>query len=391
MAVVLALIECARWALASPKRRPAWALLPFFLSGCDQLLGLDSFGPADAGRDVGAPAAQCGEVGYPPRPASSGDEGSIEFFAVQRSVPIPEWPSEPTHPGYELVGFNLDRRCTGAGDGPSCVSNSSDPALQKDGVAGRDNAGARLLSKFGIASAFSARVTAGENSGELNAMYRVRGYNGLPDDAHVRVDYLGVTLRSPSHPDSPVIPPSWNGNDEWRAVTNWLLPQTGPGGEVTYSPEHPLFSDTDAYVSGRRLVVRFDRLLVGGSVPQHEVVLTGNLVNDGGSWRIEDGVGGAHWEIGEALPELLTFVLDANCKLPIGFTAESASTALCSFADLRSAGDDPSLPCNALSWGFLFTAVPARLNPNEVVPPETRCTPDIGPIVCAPVDGGIAP
>jgi hypothetical protein len=343
-------------------------------TGCRQLTGLDEFEEERARTKDAATEATCSAVGYPAPPEGADDGTQIEFIVAQRTTPAEQWGN------VAAVGFNLDRRCTGLGDGPSCIPSPGDPALQIDGPGGTDNAGARFLSTLNFLSPLTRLAVDEENAGSLVALYRVRGYNGLPDDPIVHVDVFGGTLRTAA---GPPVTPLWNGDDAFRLLTNWLVAETTDGGQKRYSSERPLYRSERAYVANGQLVARFAKLLAGGPMMAYGVELSATLAGDGGRWKLTQGTLAARMDLVETLPDLL--LVASNCRPP--FDASTAATfraLFCPYVDLRTQGEDPTLPCNALSWASRFTAVPARIEEGEYRELPARCDDSVRrePIVC---------
>lgn len=360
------------------------AIALFAGSGCRQVIGLDDF--TEDKPDGGTSSKECQNVGYPPRPAGD-DGGNIEFVVVQSTWNVDKWPSVGGRLAFEKVGFNLDRRCTTGPKETSCMPWKGDSSYQIDGPAGRDNVGVRFLSDNGVFRVFLNIAITGENLGLLVALLRVRGYNGLPDDGAIQVDYLGATTRTGQTP-GPL--PLWNGQDRFRIVSDWLVGHSTADGGTAFSLDEALASDRNAYVSGGRLVATFPKAFLGGPFAAQNVVVSGDLKKSESGWRLDNGVLGWSWSIVEVTPRLLplfsTSVPDGGSVITecgVSLDPLKALAFACPYADLASKTDDPTLPCDAISWGSLFTGIPAQIDLQRVEPPEDLCHIDLGSLSCS--------
>jgi hypothetical protein len=178
---------------------------------------------------------------------------------------------------------------------------------------------------------------------------RVRGYNGASSDDQVEVAcYAASTIADPVA--AVAVPPDWDQIDKYYALREW----------VSDSSE-PKYVDTNAYVSEGTLVARFAELrttagmLVG-------VVVTARIAKEHGIWTLEDGVVSGRQRMDESLARLDS-AMDRATSEPMctdSPTYVRTKQHLCSFVDIAVSGD-PSARCDALSWGWRFSAHPVLL------------------------------
>jgi hypothetical protein len=266
-------------------------------------------------------------------------------------------------PGYETLGFDLDGKCTGRGEGPSCIEPRWATADHTDGVDGKDNAAGRIYYAQRQSDAGSATVTANSTteSGFVTVVLRVRHYNCAKADDQVEVAVFGAALKASSSSPGP---PKWDGNDEWLAYDAWLDDDdsgTAPDGGLTV--ENAKYVDRRAYVNDGYLVAQFDELLTGVGTPRR-VQLSARIVSENGAFSLRDGTVGAREPADDVLA-FLQFTPDRQtgnylCTNSPGYAA--AKKNLCSYVDIAANGtDDGSSPCDAISIGWTFDAEPAKL------------------------------
>jgi hypothetical protein len=219
-------------------------------------------------------------------------------------------------------------------------------------------------------------------SGRQAAMVRVRGYNGGANDDRVEVAVYTGTLW-PAQTAGPA--PAWNGEDRWHIPSNFLALELDPAGTSGDAASRtPRFQDSQAYVTGSVFVARLESLWVGGVVGAPamltENLITGRLLRDGDLWSIPEGIFAGRRELTDALNAWALAGTSTAEGKPCSETAAFATArqVLCPVADVRADGvADPTLPCDALSGGLAFEALPAKLGDVIELPPATMpCEPD---------------
>ncbi len=344
---------------------------------------------ADAGIDAPVPP-ECLRLGTPDPPAASTESDGGTYVIAASSFDLglkTDGGGAPTP-----VGLNLDLRCTNAPSEGSCTINNSPSDFDdytKDKPNGVDNAGFALLSI--LASRYDElspeKVNARLRAGDFGLVARVERYNGTPNDPDVRVTVqpaLGV------NPQPRTTRPKFDGTDEWVTDARFYsIPDA----------DYPNHVSTRAYVSGGKLVAKFAQLQVAVSMPDAAGRPLDILLDDSwvlgdvrlvaGELYLENGVLAGRWltkNLFRSVGELkVDFGLGSGpqivCQTPTIFDA-AFRPPVCNARDLVG-GNQPELPCNSISAGFGFTAVPAKAttftNNPVVVPlpafvcPENDC------------------
>jgi hypothetical protein len=315
--------------------------------GCELATGLNQY--TFEGSTSGADAATGCGVTFPPPPAKATPGGAEEFVLAIHSINLGD---------KGASGLDLDGVCSCHGDGPSC----KEPVQHCDDMEGRDNAAATLFNTLTLAlqssnfgsDFFSARV----NDGAWTVLFRVRGYNGEPDDAQVEVNlYPSPGFAGPT----PTIP-LWDGTDLWQvsatSVSNMDIDQ-------------PLYRDMGAYVAGGVLVASLPEaeVTLAGSETTISIHLTGagilaKISKDAqfGGVRATDGLILGRWKLSDAFASVASYRDESS--MPICTTNTfypTIKTLICQSADILAGQGTPASPCDAMSFGVGFTADPAKL------------------------------
>jgi hypothetical protein len=307
----------------------------------------------------------------------------VEAGACQHAKPLP-LPMNPTGGirDYEFVvafhkylflgpdggtqdfGFDLDGMCTGEGEGPSCLEPSW-AGQHPDGRDGRDNSA--LASYVALDDAGTPRnqaittQTAAE-SGALNTLIRVRHFNGAAADNDVEVAFFAGTTSPDALTQAPIVP-AWGGNDVWRPLAEWIVPNGDAGGGQKWTAK---YVSSKAYVTGGVLVAHLDYARGATAFRFSDVWIQARiegLTLGPGHWSLRDGVFGGRALIDDVLANV-EYAAD-----PTGgnFTCRNSPNYLrakqryCAIADIRYEGNDPTAPCDAVSWQWRFDADPAKL------------------------------
>ncbi len=333
--------------------------------------------PGAGGSGGGAPE-QCG-VTFPSPPMGADSGGDISFTAALHRVNFGD---------KGTVGLDLDQFCSCHGQPASCLEKKP----HCDDEAGRDNGAAEILKTmtklFGDEHFGSDFFTKVAEKGKWSLLYRVRGYNGQPDDGRVELDLYastGFVHVDPNGTDTP----QWLGQDVWK-----VSPKSVKEGDV----DQPLYRDLSAYVNNWVLVA---------SLPQTEITISGGQGNlsitlNGASvlarimydlklkayWLTEGQIVG-RWKLADVFATLSSFRDSDNfplCKDSALY--QGAKSLLCESADILSYVGGPADPCDAISTGIGFEADAAQLGlVDSTVPPlPPGCPKETDPIndTCMP-------
>jgi hypothetical protein len=326
-----------------------------------------------------------------PQNGEGGGGGNLQVVAAFRTIDIGV--TGGLDASVPPFGYNLDKDCTCPGP-PSCVNHyKGAPAETCDDEAGRDNTDIQLFRLLGgTASTGTSQIDQGLTSGQYSLLLVINNYNGQSDDSLVTVDfYVSNGLNRTA--DGGIPTPQFNGNDLWT-----IDPGSLSGGQ-------PAFTDDQAYVSGGTLVAHMTQLpiafgarsFLGGATMQLlDAVIVGQLAGyniDGGplvGFALVGGTIAGRWPTAKILSTLATIPVDGG-----GFLCGSSSSAytvfdynviktvVCQNADIsKNISTDnqvPLAPCDAISVGMQFTAVPAQLGEVLPVPPApSGCEDDAG-------------
>lgn len=301
---------------------------------------------ADAGDDGGG----CGHA-TPPLPPNVADDPSkdVTFVTAMRSIRL------PTGLEGDALGLDLDRYCTCQGETPSCIPPATqDSQLQCDAPEGRDNgsfAYFKILS-FALLAAETSDLqeacTEFANQGRWSVLLRVSGYNGLPDDPKVRVDWL------PSN--GMASPPQWTGDDIWPVAVGAMEPDGGPR-----------YYDLDAYITKGQLVFALPEanLQMGNGTMRLDVrftsgTATATIEQDAtGRYGLRNGVVAGRIPM-EDMFRMVTGFRDYNgapfCANQGNPYFLATRDAFCRGVDIQTGSPQPNKPCNAISIGLGFEA-----------------------------------
>ncbi len=311
--------------------------------------------------EAGAPADPCAHAAPPVRP-DAGDGVDVSDIYVALST------LNVSRGGDGGVAYDLDGLCTcdtrvGADAAASCISPSGAPLC--DGPEGSDNALSDIFETYRtLLGTGGIGYEEGARKGYRAVLLRLSRYNGAVDDPDVSLAILDAKgLDSPSECDGgktadagvndrgdPL--PSWLGCDSWKIPGSSLI-----SGE-------PKFVSSRAWVSGGRLVARFDDgILVSTSgessnkpLALNQTILSARLVRSGATGlvdTVEDGVIAAR----VGAEDLLSVI----GSLPVGPTKraceqsefELGRRSLCGRRDMAST-KLPGAKCDSLSVALVF-------------------------------------
>jgi hypothetical protein len=310
-----------------------------------------------------------------PRPTAATDQaGAIEFVVAVKAYDQGEVDTEAGTERYRWMSYDLDGKCTGQGEGFSCIKPSWAITEGSDGPQGRDNAiGALLYRVADGGTRTSESATSSIERGTITTVIRVRGYNGTSVDPDVEVAAFGASMNRGAPERG--IRPKWLGEDEWEASGQWVeRDSTG-----ALSVEHPKSIDRKAYVNNWILVANFDRY----QAPVYhftQLKLSARILFEDERWHLLEGMTGGRTKTDEILwsVEWTTDPETGDRLCTDAPTYANTKRAICSTMDISSTGpDDGTMPCDASSWGWRFEALPARLTGAfeaefpRICPPET--------------------
>jgi hypothetical protein len=340
--------------------------------------------PLDSGQGASEASSGCEHARPPDRPVAS-DEGGGPFKVVAafRTIDIglganaPDGAAAPVPP----FGYDLDGVCTCPGP-PSCAQAKGAPESCDDD-AGRDHTAIDLFRYLGAAaSTGTSQIDQGLSAGQYGILLVINNYNGQQDDSSVTVDFY-VSNGLDRSPDGGIAMPLFDGTDQWTI---------DPG---SLSGSQPVYSDDQAYVSSGSVVAHMskpipiafgDRSFLGGAtmllsgaviVGELQPYPLGDANASGGvtfGYSLTGGTIAGRWGTGDLLSTLATIPSSGGGFLcgPDSVPYSLIKATACGSADIsKSAANDnasPLAPCDAVSVGLQFTAVPAQLGDVLAVP-----------------------
>jgi hypothetical protein len=336
--------------------------------------------PAPSPDDAGsfADAAVCG-ARWPAPPLSEDGTDVRSFVNVLREVGLggrlgvdagtsDGAPSSPN----AAAGFDLD--CVTTCPGPeSCIAHA-DAGPHCDGPGGVDS---EINDLFGEITGATASANPFDfqqliDTGTVNVLFAVTGYNGGQNDKSVQVTmYFSAGPQGDAGPDGGSVLPNWDAGDggaTWTVDDRSVL----DGGQgLVYVPR---YVTQDAYIAGGVLVVHGDPLPIplglGSSYTAANVLgatVMAQVVPSGDTFALENGVIAGHVPTATLLAQLGAardpITPSANPCDPNSVGRAFIMQYVCQGADMAnvpSVGGNLS-PCDSLSVSLSFRAVPAHL------------------------------
>lgn len=361
--------------------------------------GADS--PVDAGDEACAPD----DIGLPGPPPADGTPDRAPAYLAVTTLDL----------GRELgsagLGFDLDRTFTTEPAANSCAVAEVGPTLPQVSVVdltdGVDNGLGRLLKGLTDLSPGS-RWRAEDlyqrlRAGHYGLVFRLRGWNGTPNDDAVELAAFPAIGFGQDLPDGGFIElqPSLqrggtDGGDIWVPDFRFFLPLPDGGSE-------PWTASAAAWVRDGLLVARFEELTVSlrfdnqdlepADILLHDAWVTGRLSagSTGELAALLDGRLGGRAEMNQVIAEVQEVRVDdpdPNVQYACtGLTAKQTAAIACLMRDIRVShcDDGLALPCDGLSVGARFEAevvpkvAPARARATQefleagVLPSGLRC------------------
>lgn len=390
-------------------------------AACTDILGIQTLsngqppGP-DAGEDVvdaGPPDVACDPLHPFARPnVADTDASDFDFTLAAYTFKA----------GLELTNnddlyYDLDDVCTCSG-APAAVSESCErpDAASTDSCdlsRGRDGTGNRTLEYLHtyVSGISDATITKELDQGVFGVLATIRDYNGAQDDPHVRVDIVqshGTVQGPPGNPklksdqgelvlDTPAL--QRDGTDEWS-----YDPQTGTADDAGLLTGEA--SDDNAYVAAGVLVAHFPLLHLNFdlkisndnpiSLRVTDAVVTATLtrLDDAGApYRLDNGKIAGRGKLADLIAAFGAwhdpFGAAGQGICPGSAAYAPVQSAACARRDLRStsAEDGKNLPCDSLSFGFGFTAGPAKVWGPWAYPYRSTSCFDASVVTGGPVQG----
>jgi hypothetical protein len=401
-------------------------------SGGTAANGVDSGGKGGSG---GSDGGLCAVSEQPPDRPAVGDPGTDlpPIVVAMRTIDFGEpFVSDGASHPFRDLGYDLDRNCTFTENNvlrnTSCLRPSFATAVTgcnpnycgnlNDFQNGRDNSFARFIAEVSekVAGFGSAAYSSQIDQGKVSLLWRVRGYNGRPND-----DQVELTLLTPAamanEPGNPRTTPEWDGLDIWPVAGDSLNLDANGQPDVN----NPKFRDVNAYVSNGVIVGSFTqadlRLRIGVSATLvielllqfKQAFFTAELKQvpkvvasaDGGTktevlWTMQNGRIAGRWFVNDLLRQLDQFPDPTALSKPLCMSSAAYPRfhdVVCSFVDICvSPTCSPTTPCDAISVGMGFEAEQAILGDiYQLQPLQDRCPDDPGEDDCFnPIgDGGL--
>ncbi len=274
----------------------------------------------------------------------------------------------------EGIGFDLDGSCTCQGEEPSCRPPAdTKPEDLCDWADGRDNHASRLIADSAILGLSSKQLNEQIAQGEWSVLFRIAGYNGLPDDDQVEVSWLVPLNR--------MAKPNWDGTDAW-GIDGKCLHQDGAGNP---DMDNPRVIDKAAYVTAGKLVAS-----VRGGAPidlagdvtfvANDSYVVADLEPSGEAWSISFGILAGVWRTSDLLATLPAFTPGGQPLCTDNPIYPMVKDNICRHRDILGGIGLPSAACDSISFAFTFTAAPAVLGYAILPePPPSPCEPQHDP------------
>jgi hypothetical protein len=376
-------------------------------AGCRQILGASGYEfvetPSDAGDDGAladaSDAATCKLATVPARNVTTEVGGTQELVFVVKAIDLGEGKESDGTPTYLKLGLDQDGSCRTEGGPRSCTNPAPAASILADGIEGRDDGLGRMIADvkdhFGQEVVKSSIVNEDVAQGRVapQALFRIRGYDGLQDDNHVDVDWflpLPLPARGGADADSGADAdaamqsgvPAWDESDHWPVLPDTFVPVDSDSGAALRR------TSIDGYVSNYRLVARFPENIPFRFwyfvAPLRSPTLTAEIFPDTVShqFRLENGM-----IAGVALmSDFLAQIPIMSIQLPLGMPLcrdnplyGTIHDWMCSFSDAKTQGSAGDI-CDAISMGYAFDASRATLGPTVQPPaPAALCAPGNDP------------
>jgi hypothetical protein len=398
-------------------------------SGGTAANGVDSGGTGGGSGDTGA-GGLCASSEQPPD-RLSGNLGTDlpPIVVAMRTIDFGEpYVSNGTAFPFRDLGYDIDGVCTFIENdvlrNAKCLAPSFATAVPgctycgnlSDFQNGRDNGLGRLIAELSqhIIGLGGAAYNEQIGQGKVSLLFRVRGYNGQPND-----DQVELTLLTPAamenQPSNDRTVPEWDGLDRWPVAGDSLNFNTAGQPDIN----NPKFRDENAYVSNGVIVASLSQadlrlrlgitqtLVVELLLQFKQAFFTAELKQvpktvasaDSGTktellWMMQNGTIASRLSVNDLLRQLDQFPDPTALIQPLCMTSAAyprVRDIVCSFVDI-CASDlcAPTAPCDAISVGIGFEAEQALLGDiYQLQPLQDRCPGEPLDDCFNPIGGGV--
>lgn len=344
--------------------------------------------------EPGPGKSKCEHATYPDPPEGVDLGGDLDVVGAMMMVSFGDPKAASAGlPHYSEIGFDLDMTCTGQGEGNSCVLPEWAADIdQTDGKDGRDNSVGALIARIQeqIPVFGSQTYNSIVDQGRVTILFRLRGYNGLPNDDKVEVSLL---VGAPFDSIEEDAKPKWDGTDVWPIASDSLADGKNVDNAKYFDP-HGYVTDGVLVATLPEATIRLANGLLPGNAGEIHMklvgaFLAGNLIEvdtpDGKRWELQDVHLGGRWPTNDLVRQLSQFAEPPKFEKPLCMdspTYDIFRNQLCSYTDIFAGVGGPTSICNAISFGLFLQTRPAQLGDVvEVEPPATdRCPAETDPI-----------
>lgn len=265
---------------------------------------------------------------------------------------------------WKEFGYNLDGKISDATSTDLCkpVGTATASSVYTDGNEGIDNSfGKNILQIItSLVASPSAEVNTSIADGSFTVMVEIDNlgadpsYTGLPARLLIGsqlVDAAGMDLA-----------PTWDGNDEWPLVQEFLNDPTDPKSSKVQFPNSYLVENT--WVSNASGSLNLSVSVAGYSLnlPIVNAILTMDI-NPDRSGAMNGTIAGI-LPTEQLITELQKVIGAFEPSLCSGGTAESIFNQIRQASDIMADGtQNPSAECNGISLGIGFEALPVKVGP----------------------------
>jgi hypothetical protein len=316
--------------------------------------------------DAEAGGSQCSDLGVPARPKVV-DAGAADApEQVHMALNVLDFGLDMAAPAE---GLNLDLACSTSTANNTCKTSIDELTFDKFGKdkndKGLDNAGFSLLKDLAnLAPSFEPTAVNGRlAAGEFGGVIRLSNWNGTPEDENVLVELFPAIGVLGADGDAGGTP-TFTASDQWARDPRFKN-----------IVDASIISSSNAWVTGGRLVAPFQTATLPISVPDdkkpvdvilREAYMTGTLVPDGASWKLDKPVLSGRWRTVDMLDQLgpiyiknTAGVVNKHICDPDAITRQiynAVKKEVCDARDIRSTSSDDTkqLPCDAFSAGIKF-------------------------------------
>jgi hypothetical protein len=355
------------------RRRAIGLQLCLLIMGCgyyDSSLLAPVSGTGGSGGGSAGSSQGCLHAFPPDKPAITNAGGDLDLIFSIKQITLRNAADGGTRP----VGWDIDKTCTCQGENDSCLEPAWAGIKHCDGPDGRDNGFGNLISEIGSMMKDFGEASWNDrlHEGGWGLMFRIQGYNGLPDDDQVELDwyipdsfYAIVNAQDGGKPA-----PKYDGTDVWP-IRSFCINNN--------DINQPKYVDTKAYVSSGTIVGMLPEGVLEStgwmSMVLTDAYLTAKVVKVGSAWELQEGNIAAVWTLDDIFAQLgyMTISGIKLCADPKNQIYLAVKSMICKHTDIYRSRGTPTTACDSLSLGLGFDAVPAMFG--SVTPPVQKTTP----------------